>query len=228
MKVTDKKYGLKEEDIIVWRKKLKLKKSAAISVPQDVPSMPTCRTENCFLWKAAETGRDSRAVYAPRELHPGSMYTIKTGFYIRWNAWAKEAAASLNVFPGRKRTRWLQTIYCASGKNMGRNRRYFMRDIRSGTVRHCCVWQMHMVLRITVRSPAPVFSRLPWPGGQFMEIISVFRIWCMRKRFWYGVTTCIILIFPWHRCISHWRSAVSILFPWIHGRRWPVRRLICT
>ena len=36
--------------------------------------------------------------------------------------------------------------------------------------------QMHMVLRITVRSPAPVFSRLPWPGGQFMEIISVFRI----------------------------------------------------
>ena len=37
-------------------------------------------------------------------------------------------------------------------------------------------WQMHMVLRITVRSPAPVFSRLPWPGGQFMEIISVFRI----------------------------------------------------
>lgn len=40
----------------------------------------------------------------------------------------------------------------------------------------CCVWQMHMVLRITVRSPAPVFSRLPWPGGQFMEIISVFRI----------------------------------------------------
>ena len=44
------------------------------------------------------------------------------------------------------------------------------------TVRRCCVWQMHMVLRITVRSPAPVFSRLPWPGGQFMEIISVFRI----------------------------------------------------
>ena len=43
-------------------------------------------------------------------------------------------------------------------------------------VRRCCVWQMHMVLRITVRSPAPVFSRLPWPGGQFMEIISVFRI----------------------------------------------------
>lgn len=61
-------------------------------------------------------------------------------------------------------------------ENMGRNRRYFMRDIRSGTVRRCCVWQMHMVLRITVRSPAPVFSRLPWPGGQFMEIISVFRI----------------------------------------------------
>lgn len=23
---------------------------------------------------------------------------------------------------------------------------------------------------------SPVFSRLPWPGGQFMEIISVFRI----------------------------------------------------
>ena len=35
------------------------------------------------LLSVAETGRDSRAVCAPRELHPGSMYTIKTGFYIR-------------------------------------------------------------------------------------------------------------------------------------------------
>lgn len=138
--------------------------------------MPTCRTENCFLWKAPRLAGTAGRFVLQGAASRQYVYNKDRILYPMKRVGERDSGEF-------ERISW-EEAYAMIANNLLRIREKYGSAIdgilcgiiRSGTVRRCCVWQMHMVLRITVRSPAPVFSRLPWPGGQFMEIISVFRI----------------------------------------------------